>query len=475
MSNSPRSLRTLWLLAAAALALAGAATPADMAPETPAGQVLSAWLAAFNAGDAETLMAFDARHRGQARPLEDVLAFRRQTGGFSLVRIEKTAPRQLTALLREQADPDHLARFELAVDDADPPRLTLSRLERVPPPPDLAPVRLTQPAALQALVARAHEEAAADRFAGVLLVAQDGQVLLQRAWGPADRAAGTPLALDSRLRIGSMNKMFTAVAVLQLVQHGKLGLDDSLGRHLPAYPNREFANHVTVRQLLNHSGGAGDIFTDAYWAQRESVREIKDYLALFGSRGPTHEPGSRFDYANYGYLLLGALIEAASGQGYDAYLQAHIFGPAGMKSTGAAPETEAVPRRAPGYLREGQAWRPNTETLPWRGTPAGGGYSTAGDLLRFAQALQGGELLSPALLAQATQVQAPARDYGWGFGLSGEGALRRYGHNGGAPGMNGDLRVFPELGIVVVALSNLDPPAASRLAGFYERRMPATR
>lgn len=469
--QSMRRLATLALLLTLSLAAAAAAEP----PDTPAGRVFSAWLAALNSGDAATVQAFDARHRREPRPVERTLEFRRQTGGFTLVRIEQSAPRALTALLRERADPDHLARLELAVDDAEPPRLTASRLELVPPPPDLAPARLTQPQALAALVAKADEEAAADRFAGVLLVAQDGQPQLQRAWGVADRATGAPLTLDSRFRIGSMNKMFTAVAVLQLVQAGKLGLDDPLAKHLPAYPNRDFAARVTVRQLLNHSGGAGDIFTDAYWDQRERVRDIADYLALFGARAPTHEPGSRFDYANYGYVLLGALIEAASGQGYEAYLQTHVFGPAGMTATGAAPETEAVPQRVPGYQREGQAWRPNTDTLPWRGTPAGGGYSTAGDLLRFAQALQGGKLLAPALLAQATQAQPPAPDYGWGFGVRGEGALRRYGHNGGAPGMNGDLRIFPELGVVVIALSNLDPPAASRLADFYTARMPASR
>lgn len=123
--------------------------------------------------------------------------------------------------------------------------------------------------------------------------------------------------------------------------------------------------------------------------------------------------------------------------------------------------------------RDGMAWVSNADTLPWRGSPAGGGYSTVGDLLRFAQALQAGKLLSKAMLAEATREQQPG--YGFGFGVGGEGATRRYGHNGGAPGMNGDLRIFPALGLVIIALSNVDPPIATRLVDFYTLRMPTTR
>jgi CubicO group peptidase (beta-lactamase class C family) len=115
-------------------------------------------------------------------------------------------------------------------------------------------------------------------------------------------------------------------------------------------------------------------------------------------------------------------------------------------------------------------WRSAAETLPWRGTAAGGGYSTAADLLRFALALEAGSLISEDLLGEATKHQV--NGYGYGFSSQGEGSLRSYGHGGGAPGMNGELRVYPELGYVVVALSNLDPPTASSLAGFFRNRMP---
>jgi len=321
-----------------------------------------------------------------------------------------------------------------------------------------------------ALSAYAEELAGEDQFSGAVLVARHGKVLLQKAWGLANREAGTPNTPDTKFRIGSMNKMFTAVATLQLVEAGKLALDDPIGKHLPGYPNREAAAKVTVRHLLTHTGGTGDIFGLEFERNRLALREHSDYVKLFGSRGLTHEPGARQEYSNYGFVLLGAIIEKVSGVSYYEYVRSKVFRPAGMTSTDSLPETEDVPGRAVGYMRSGSAWVPNTETLPWRGTSAGGGYSTVGDLLRFAQALESGKLISQAMLAEATRPQR--EHYGYGFMVQGEGPSRGYGHDGGAPGMNGALRVFPQRGYVVVSLSNLDPPAASRLVDFFTFRMP---
>jgi D-alanyl-D-alanine carboxypeptidase len=332
--------------------------------------------------------------------------------------------------------------------------------------------RMTQAEAVAALTDRAEQRARADEFAGAVLVARHGKVLLQDAWGRADRKAGTANTPATRFRIGSMNKMFTAVATLQLVEAGKLKLDDPIGRHLRDYPNKQVAAKVTVRHLLTHTGGTGDIFGPEFDQHRLQLREHRDYLKLYGSRGLRYQPGDHFEYSNYGFILLGALIERVSGVSYYDYVRDHIFRPAGMTATGSLPESVDVPNRAVGYMRTapGGAWVPNTDTLPWRGTAAGGGYSTVGDLLRFAEALRSGRLISKATLAEATRPHQ--EQYGYGFGVQGEGRLRSWGHGGGAPGMNGELRVFPELGYVVVGLSNLDPPAASELAEFFALRMP---
>jgi CubicO group peptidase (beta-lactamase class C family) len=143
-----------------------------------------------------------------------------------------------------------------------------------------------------------------------------------------------------------------------------------------------------------------------------------------------------------------------------------------MAATGSLPESVPVVNRSRGYSRRQGRWVSNAETLPWRGTAAGGGYSTVGDLYRFATALSSGKLISKSMLAQATRAQVTPPVYGYGFYLQGEGSLLHYGHNGGAPGMNGELRIYPQLGYVIVALSNLDPPSATRLADFIEARMP---
>jgi D-alanyl-D-alanine carboxypeptidase len=337
---------------------------------------------------------------------------------------------------------------------------------------DLVLHRLTQADALAALAAHAAERAGADEFAGAVLVARHGKVLPNDAWGRADRKAGTANTPATRFRIGSMNKMFTAVATLQLVEAHKLALDDPIGQHLPGYSNKEVAAKVTVRHLLTHSGGTGDIFGPEFDQHRLQLREHRDYLKLYGWRGLSFEPGSRFEYSNYGFVLLGALIEHVSGMSYYDYVDDHVFRRAGMRSTGSLPEAVDVPNRAVGYMRTspGGSWEPNTDTLPWRGTSAGGGYSTVGDLLRFAQALESGTLISKATLAQATRPRQ--QQYGYGFGMQGQGRLGSYGHGGGAPGMNGELRILPELGYIVVSVSNLDPPAASELVEFFTLRMP---
>jgi hypothetical protein len=268
-----------------------------------------------------------------------------------------------------------------------------------------------------------------------------------------------------------MNKMFTATAVMQLVEAGKLSLDDTVGKVMTDYPNADVARKVTIRHLLGHTGGTGDFFGPQFVKNRLTLKTHADYVAMFGGRAPLHEPGAEFRYSNYGMVLLGALIERVSGLSYFDYVRTHVFEPAGMKSTGSLPETDTVPNRSTGYMRSNDAWVPNNDTLPWSGTAAGGGYSTVGDFFRFAEALQSGKLVSKASL---TQMITPGinRQYGFGMYLTGDGATRSFGHGGGAPGQTGDLKVFPESGYVIVALSNLDPPVASRMLDFIAARLP---
>jgi CubicO group peptidase (beta-lactamase class C family) len=245
---------------------------------------------------------------------------------------------------------------------------------------------------------------AGDWFSGAVLLARNGKPIFAKAYGFANREAKTPNTLDTRFRIGSMNKMFTAVATLQLVEAGKLRLNDPLGRYLPDYPNKELASKVTIHDLLTHTGGTGDIFGPQFDAHREELRTLQDYTNLYGSRGLEFQPGSKWKYSNYGFILLGVVIEKVSGQSYYDYVREHIYKPAGMSSTDSEPEDQAVPARSTGYTKMyGDQWEPNTETLPYRGTSAGGGYSTVGDLLKFADALWSNELLSASYTEMLTK------------------------------------------------------------------------
>jgi CubicO group peptidase (beta-lactamase class C family) len=452
--------------------LASALLAQSTVPDTAAGRVFAAWLAAFNSGDAERVRAFDAAHRRDTPPVQQTIDLRERTGGFTVLRIEKSDATSIAVLLQEK-NSDTISRFELAVTADSPPKIETSGLRAIPRPADLAVARLAEADAAAAVSARADELSRADQFSGALLVARRGKVLVHKAWGRANRDTGAVNDTDTQFRVGSMNKMFTATATLQLVDAGKVSLDDPIGKHLADYPNRDVATKVTIRHLLTHGGGTGDIFGPQFAANRLTLKDHADYIKLYGQRALLHEPGAEFRYSNYGFVLLGAIVERVSGLSYYDYVRTRILEPAGMASTGAQPEVETLPKRSAGYMRRNGAWVSNAETLPWRGTAAGGGYSTVGDFFRFAQALEAGKLISKALLADASTIQR--QQYGFGFAIQGQGATRSYGHGGGAPGMNGDLRIFPELGYVVVALSNLDPPAAQRLADYFVNRMPITK
>jgi D-alanyl-D-alanine carboxypeptidase len=332
---------------------------------------------------------------------------------------------------------------------------------------------------LPALRVKLDEESAAGRFAGAVLVAQGGQRIFAQAYGLADREQMIPNRLSTRFRNGSISKVFTAVAVTQLVQAGHVDLTAPLGTYLSDYPNRDLAANVTIHHLLTHTGGTGDIFVPEYMERREQVRTIADYVTLLGQRGPEFEPGAQADYSNYGYILLGAVIEQVSGKSYYDYVDEHVFKPAGMASTGSLPEETMVPDRAVGYTDDSEHGGRNTGTLPYCGTPASHGYTTVEDLWRFATALTGHRLLD----ARHTHLMTTGKvDPGWRGPFIGYGCveeivygIRVFGAAGAAPGMSGDLTIYPDSGYIIAVLANIDPPIAQQVSTFICHRLPVTR
>ncbi len=290
------------------------------------------------------------------------------------------------------------------------------------------------------------------QFSGVVLVAQGGAPQFEHAYGMADREAGRANDLETSFNLGSINKLFTGIAIRQLAAAGKLNIDSSLARAWPDYPNQDVARRVTIRQILEHRAGIqGNIFAAPPGKTRHDVVSLQDYFELFKDQPLQFEPGSRQQYSNAGYIVLGLLIEKLSGENYYEYVRRHIYEPAGMTQTGSWRIDRWPANTAIGYTRgtqdadPGTPLKPNTDFLPGKGSSAGGGYSTAHDLLRLVNALRAGKI--------------PA------------GPPPGVGIAGGAPGLNaaveGDLRG----GYDVIVLANLDPPAAERVAQLIRKAL----
>jgi D-alanyl-D-alanine carboxypeptidase len=441
-----------------------------------AEQQAKGWLAAFNSGNKDTLKAFLEKYRPEGlEHLDGLLNFRAMTGGFELKKVEESAPTSFTALVKEK-NSDQFARMVVKVETAEPYKISKLELRAIPRPAEFALPRESETDAIAGWNKYLEAETAADRFSGAALLAKDGKIAFSHAYGLADREKKLPNQLNTQFRIGSMNKMFTAVSIMQLVEAGKINLGDPLGKYLNDYPNKDVATKVTIEELLSHTGGTGDIFGPDFETHRQELRTLDDYVKLYGTRGPEFEPGSRWAYSNYGFILLGVVIEKVSGQSYYDYVREHVFKQAGMTSTDSLPENEKVADRSVGYMKQGPGtWQPNTDTLPWRGTSAGGGYSTVEDLYRFAMALEEHKLLDAAHTEMLTtpKVDRPSADhYGLGFGITEESGMKCVGHGGGAPGMNGDLKICQGAGYVIAVLANLDPPAAQRASGYIADRVP---
>ncbi|MEZ4376768.1 MAG: serine hydrolase domain-containing protein [Gemmatimonadales bacterium] len=340
-------------------------------------------------------------------------------------------------------------RVEVAVADG---RITSVDRPRLAGPP-LARATAEE---LAGLVARL---AAADRFSGRVLVATPDSVLVDLAAGEASKEFAVPVTSRTRMALGSINKIFTAVAVLQLVEAGQLALSDPIGRHLEGILRDSVAQRITVQQLLTHTSGLGDfLFTPEMLSEpRTRFRSITDYLPRLADATPRFAPGTAWAYSNTGFLLLGALVEQASGANYDSYIREHVFLPAGMVDSDPV-ELDLVPEQvASGYDREyvdgAGRWRSDRYRQVVRVTPAGGGYSTPADLRRFVNALRTGRLLPPARLAEmlGPKPELGSPRYGFGAEMLAPGWV---GHTGGGPGTESFVGFRPDDGTVVIVLAN---------------------
>jgi CubicO group peptidase (beta-lactamase class C family) len=449
--------RTLML--AAVLSAFATAAAAQSAATRRAREVV----AVINAAPAQALRAYvDSAFGGQMRNtppgayVNIFLGLRERSGGLEWVRVqEESANRVIVQMTRKLTGETNAVTVE--VEDATPHRLV--RLDLRPPPGTVT--RLATDADLAgALQKYVTALASADAFSGSVLLAKDGKVLYSGAFGSANKDFKAPNTIDTKFNLGSMNKMFTSVVIAQLVEQGKLSYDDPLSKFLPDFPSADAAGTVKIRHLLTHTSGLGSYFNDEFFrSSRERFRSVDDMLQLAKSERLAFEPGTRWAYSNTGMLVLGKVIEVVTKQDYYEYVREHISKPAGMTNSEAYELDGVNENLAVGYEKNyaetgAKRYRNNIFMHVIRGGPAGGGYSTAPDLLRFAEALTSGKLVTPATFELMTtpkpDVSSPR--YGYGFQLDPQAGIA--GHGGGFPGISSNLDIFKGTGYVAVVLSN---------------------
>ncbi|MDR2273169.1 MAG: serine hydrolase [Sphingobacterium sp.] len=298
-----------------------------------------------------------------------------------------------------------------------------------------------------------------NNLSGVVLIAKDGKPIYREAFGFSnlpDRVKNKP---DTKFNLASINKMFTAMGIMQLVESSKISIQDKVGQYLTDYPNKTVADSVTIHQLLTHTSGMRSFWEDYDKLAKVNFKTVSDYLPLFVDKKLAFAPGSDFYYSNSGYMVLGLIIEKVSGQNYFDFVKEHIYKPAKMINTDAYELDHVIPNLATGYtmsLEEPGQWKSNISSNLYKGTPAGGGYSTADDLLNFANALQRNILLSKESITLSTSGKVKYREgmYGYGFEENKINGHRVFGHTGGHDGIACELMIYPDLGYTVVILTN---------------------
>jgi len=289
-----------------------------------------------------------------------------------------------------------------------------------------------------------------------VLIAHEGRILHEAGYGLADVEHGIPNTPRTRFRLASVSKQFASLAVMQLVEAGRIDLDLPLSTYLPDYPHAEL---MTTRHLMTHQSGIPNYLSDTeFWAAAAVGRDMAGLLDVFQHKDLAFEPGSRYSYSNSGYVVLAHLLESESGVSFEEYLQKYIFDPVRMDDTGVDQYRKIVPHRAHGYSTQGDGiintWWLDMYLL----TGAGNLYSTVRDLLKWDQALYGETVLSHTTL-QKTYVAARTNDgnetaYGLGWRLGEINGLRSIGHSGSINGFTTQIHRFIEQSFTVIVLVN---------------------
>jgi CubicO group peptidase (beta-lactamase class C family) len=450
-------------------------------PDTFAARQLGEWLRVFARGDQDAYTTFISERYAKALLVETSAAYRAGLAGrmfldahaFAIRVIERSTQQEI-AVLAQSTLTGLWYRLTMTVEADAPHRITAYGAQRIQPPN----ARKLGPGDLIKEIERFVKTISdADAFSGAILIARDGKTVYSAAHGWASEEYRTSVNLDTKFNIASIGKNFTAVAIEQLHEAGKLSLDDNVGKYLPDYPSADVREKVTLRHLLTHTSGLGDIYSPKYECLKASLREVSDYFPLFADdpKPLAFTPGERWQYSNIGYIILGRIIEVVSGENFFDYVRNHVFKPAGLRNTDYFAADIDTPNRATGYTHFVDQGNNNYEfhlgqkrnTLlraTVRGNPQGGALATAPDLLRYTNALKSGKLISAGALAEMTTPKVEARKidaaityWGYGFEIETIGGQRVLGHTGGDFGVSSVFRLYPDSGnYTVIVLSNTD-------------------
>ncbi len=425
--------------------------------KSESGSRIAAYFTAFNSGDEGMLRTFFLENISpellKQRPVEPRLAFHRQVrNDFQKIEISKliSVTDSEVKLLAKAAN-GSLISYSFNIDPATKKINTLG-IEPVEGGEEASPLNYPVPATVEEF-AKAAERMFTDlanegKFTGVAMVVKDGKPVLTKAFGFSDAAKTTANNIDTKFNLGSINKTFTRIAIGQLIRQGKLKWDDKLIVILPDYPYKEAAAKITIGQLVTMTSGIGDFATEKFWSMdRSTLRDNKDFLPLFAAKPLLFEPGTSKRYSNGGYVVLGMVIEKVSGKSYYDYVRENVFNPAGMNNTDSFFKESFPANTAVGFTvfhQKTPGLGTNHHILPGRGSAAGGGYSTVGDLVKFATALKTKKLKIPD-----DEGRFPEQ-------------FNALGIAGGSEGVNGLFVTNAIRGYTVIVLANFDEPSAER-------------
>lgn len=457
-----------------------AAPPATTLPDNALGRLAQRLLDVVEGGDSSAIAGFVDQHLGRdvrgRTPAQMVGLLRKlhtQSNGLTVERnmMAQSALRMIT----RSRDGKHVLGMELEPEVGDSTRIaSITMVAMDPammggPPKPWAEGPLDDARIAEIVRAKVKEAADSDRFSGVVLVAHGDDVLVHDVYGYANREQNRLNTKETPFATYSLGKMFTSVAIAQLVSQGRLSWDDTLAKVLPAYPNKDAAKRITIRQLLTHTAGVPDPFLSKKYGKHEYASH-EAMLADFADAPLNANHGKSFDYSNGNFATLAAVVERLSGLPYVEYLKRHVWGPAGMRlpdtghAIGYARFSEhdplGVESRLPETVRGGTG---KSKALGF-----GGGAYTAEDLFRFARALQTGKLVPKAIADSITTGQVSMggpMKYGLGFFARTMKDRRVVGHSGSNPdtGHDADLQMVWDEEWTVVTLSNYDAPAGMML------------